>query len=117
VRYELNRIEPFTLAKNAAVFYGVLSTALAILISPFLLLTAMMGGGGESSGAAAIFSVFFLIAYPFIGVIMGWVMGWGAAVVFNLAAPRIGGVRLEMAEAHAASPMAPAVSSMGPVAT
>lgn len=100
----LQRVDAMAVAKHSAVVYGVFTTALTLLMMPMLLLGLLMGHGTQS-GMAFAFPLALMILYPILGLVCGWIFGWVAGVVFNFAAPRIGGLRFEAAEEPAAAPV------------
>ena len=73
---------------RAGIFSAVMYGVFAVIMAPFLLLSALIGGGELGLVGA----VFILILYPFLGFVGGIVV----AVVYNLTARVVGGLELTL---------------------
>lgn len=102
MKIEIRTVAPVRLANIMAVVYGSLTTAFAIVLLPFFLLVTRLSPEPRLGGTGSLFlSLIFLIAYPVMGVVMGWLMGLLGSAVYNLVVRWTGGVILEWRELDA----------------
>jgi hypothetical protein len=83
-RVILSKIDPASLAKTMAVFYGVLGLVVCGLMLPLALL--------KDDGTNLMLILLMLILYP----VMGFVGSWFSATVLNAVARRWGGIEFEV---------------------
>lgn len=94
MKQELKRVDPLRTANVAALVYGVLMCAFAVMFLPIFLLPGLLGASGQS-GLETVFLGFMVVLYPVLGAVMGWITGLLGAAVYNLVVRWIGGVILE----------------------
>ena len=82
MRYEFTRIEPMRAANILALVYGILLAVFAVIFAPLLLLATMFAPA-ETNAAEFGVIIGVLCAYPFIGLVMGWISGLVMAAAFN----------------------------------
>lgn len=92
----LKRIDPKTCAK----VYGVVCVAIGLIAGLFISLAAwmtssMFDGGGGGGGMGMLFGAGAIIFLPIFYGVVGFIMGFLSAVVYNVAAKFIGGIELE----------------------
>ena len=90
MKHELRRIDPLRAANVAALVYGLIMGAFALIALPFFLVAAFVGEFG-----AAGLSVFFVVLYPVMGLVMGWISGLLASAIYNFIVRWTGGLLLE----------------------
>ena len=81
----LKTINPLSCAKISAIIYGMLS----LIFIPFMLIGILFFKNGQPN---AWFMLFFILLYPILGFIGGWV----GASVYNLGARWVGGIEVEV---------------------
>lgn len=100
---EIRKIDKKSLAGIVSIFYGLagLGVFLAIVISSLLNIIISK----DFSGPIVTDVLFNLGLGLVVGVIVGlftavfgWILGFIWAAIYNLAAPRIGGIKIEMIE-------------------
>lgn len=84
-----------SIAKVSGALYALLGLIPGLIIS----LLALVGASAMDSGAfGVIFGVGALIFFPVLYGIMGFLLGAIVAFLFNLVAPRVGGIVFEAEE-------------------
>jgi len=102
--YELRRVEPLRAANIAGVVYAILTAAIAIVALPFFLVATALLPSGDA-GAPGVFA-FFLLLYPVLGAVMGWLSGLLTSAIYNVVVRWTGGLQFELrAPAGPALPM------------
>lgn len=91
---ELRKIDALRAANVLALVYGIMMAVFAILIFPFVMLASLFS---RSAGLGAGFAGAFVILYPILGLVMGWLTGLLGAAIYNLVAGWTGGMRVEFA--------------------
>ncbi len=99
MKSELTRIEPLRAANVMALVYGILMTAMMLILVPIMLIVVgiaaiAQGQAGAGLGEAMGVLVVFLL-YPILGLVFGWISGLIASWAYNLIAGWIGGIRYE----------------------
>lgn len=96
MRLELQRVAPLRAANVMAIVYAAL---MAVMVIPMFLMMSVMPtpDGADPRDAQATFSAlrWFVLAYPLMGAVMGWLGGLTGAWVYNQVAFYFGGLRLE----------------------
>jgi hypothetical protein len=106
MRYEFTRIEPVRAANILALVYGILLAVFAVIFAPLLLLATMFAPA-ETNVAEFGVIVAVLCAYPFIGLVMGWISGLVTAAGFNLVVRVTGGLVVHTPETAGSPAAAP----------
>jgi hypothetical protein len=92
----INRVGPMSVAKLAAVLYGMLG----LLIGACVSLVAMIGGfaSGQNQGTAlgAMVGVGSIIFFPLLYAGIGFIGTLIAAALYNVAAGIVGGVHVDV---------------------
>ena len=91
--YVLKRICPKQLARLLAAIYGVLFLIICLVAIPMFMLVP---GPGPTQVFPRGFALVFLIIYPIFGAFMGWVGGHIVARIYNFAAKRLGGLKVDV---------------------
>lgn len=92
----LKRIDPSSCAK----VYGVVCVAVGLIAGLFIsvaawLTSSMFDGGGGGGGMGMLFRAGAIIFLPIFYGVIGFIMGYLSAVVYNVAAKSIGGIEVE----------------------
>lgn len=95
MKLELRRVDPLRAANITAIVYGVTMAIFALIASPFFLLAALLSPSRGEGLAGAFVGVFFIIIYPVIGVVMGWISGLIMAGIYNIIVKWTGGLLVE----------------------
>lgn len=92
MKKRIDRIDPVSAAKITSVMY----TFLGLLFSPLILISALMndGFGGMGFVMGVAFVLFMILVYGVMGFLGAALMSW----LYNVVAPRIGGVEIEVSE-------------------
>ena len=102
--FELRRISPLRAGVVAAVVSGGFAAALAVLLTPFMLLvmaTVPRVGGGQSRPPVeppAWLPLIFLVVYPLMGALTGFGMGLFGSLAYNFFVSRTGGLEVQVEE-------------------
>jgi hypothetical protein len=110
MKHELRRVHPLRAANVGALVYGLVMGVLALIAFPFLLLFAMFAPPGASGAGGIGFAVFFILLYPVMGLVMGWISGLLTSAVYNFIVRWTGGLLFEV-DCETASPSDAAVST------
>ncbi len=100
VKKRLVRIAPMQLGKMFAALYG----AMGLIFVPLFGIMALIGAfipkqanaPAASGFAIASFGLIFMIAFPVLYALMGFVFGIVGAAIYNLLAQWIGGIEVEV---------------------
>ena len=95
MKHELRKVHPLRAANVGALVYGLVMGACALIALPFILLAAIVAPAGEFGAGGVGFAVFFVLVYPVMGLVMGWISGLVTAAVYNLIVRWTGGLLLE----------------------
>ena len=94
---EISKINIMSAAKLMAAVYGALGLIGGLLVFLIAILSIAVGGGYGTSVIFALFmGIFLLIIYPIIGIVGGFIGGAVFAFIYNLAAGRFGGIKIEL---------------------
>jgi hypothetical protein len=100
MKWELRRIEPIRAANVVAVFYFIMFAVFAL--PTFFFVGATPPQQNLDPAQQETFErlmQFFMLGYPFLGAIFGWIFTAFGAALYNVLAPRLGGVMFELGEA------------------
>jgi hypothetical protein len=92
--YVLKSINPKQLARLMSAIYGVLFLIICLIGVPMFMFVPTPPGTNQAFPKA--FGLAFLVIYPIFGAFMGWVGGHIVARIYNFAAKRLGGVRVDV---------------------
>lgn len=92
--YVLKSIDPRQLARLLAAIYGVLFLIFCLIAVPMFMFVPT--GPASNQTFPKGFALALLVIYPVIGAFMGWVGGHIVARVYNFAAKRLGGLRVDV---------------------
>ena len=97
MKLELTRIDPLRTANVCAAVYALLLGVFALIAIPIIVLVLLFSQEpGEGSSVVALVAV--VVAYPILGLIMGWIGGLIGAAIYNLVIRFTGGMKLEFRE-------------------
>ena len=92
--YVLKSIDPRQLARLLAAIYGVLFFVFCLIAVPMFMFFPT--GPAPNQAFPKGFALALLVIYPVFGAFMGWVGGHIVARVYNFAAQRLGGLRVDV---------------------
>jgi len=92
--YELRRVEPLRAANIAGVVYAILTAAIAVVALPFVLVATALVPSGDAAGPGAL--ALFLLLYPVLGAVMGWLSGLLTSAIYNVVVRWTGGLQFEL---------------------
>ena len=95
MKLELRRVDPLRAANIGAIVYGVLMAVIALIFSPFLLLGLFFSATSDAGFAGSIMGIFFLVLYPVMGVVVGWISGLITSAIYNFVFRWTGGLLME----------------------
>lgn len=93
MRYEVSELDMMSLGKVMGAVYGAGGLVMWLFVPLFLLIP--MDGGGEGILAKGMVAFLFLVA-PLFNAVIGFIMGLVAALVYNILARTVGGLRLTL---------------------
>ena len=98
----IRRIDAFSAGKVFGVLYAMLGLVFGLIFSLFSLMGAAIGAGMEQGGVeGAAFSLIFgigaVVVMPLFYGVMGFVTALVGALLYNLTAGFVGGIRLDLA--------------------
>jgi hypothetical protein len=88
MRKRLSYVSPLQVGKVLAVLYGLLS----LIFLPFFLLITFLAPTRRNGPPGFLFGGIFMVIFPFIYAVMGFVFGIIAAAIYNLVAKWTGGI-------------------------
>ncbi len=91
----LKRIEPLSLAKVAGILYAFIGIIAGLFMWMFSGLMSNFGGG-DADMFATMFGVGSVIIFPILYGIMGFILGFISAALYNVVADRIGGIEVDL---------------------
>jgi hypothetical protein len=92
--YVLKSISPKQLARLLAVIYAALFLLLSLFAVPMFLFVPT--GPAPNMGFPKSIALVILVIYPVFGALMGWIGGHIIARVYNFAAKKLGGLRVNV---------------------
>ena len=92
----VRRIDPFSLAKVAAMLYAMLGLVFGTIISVFSVAGAFAGGDSGPAMFNAMFGAGAIVVLPILYGCFGFVMMLLMAALYNVAAGIAGGVELDI---------------------
>ncbi|MFH1523017.1 MAG: hypothetical protein ABIE43_04350 [Patescibacteria group bacterium] len=99
--HEIKKIENITLANMAAVFYALISFFVSIIVSMFTMAEIIIQN--EYSSSIIVVTLINIGAGVLLGLIVslvagciGWIMGYMSAIIYNMFARRVGGVKISL---------------------
>lgn len=95
MRQELKRVDPLRAANIGALVYGLLTGAFALVFLPFFLLASILAPSEGMGIAGPALVILMLVAYPVMGVVMGWISGLLTSAIYNVVIRWSGGLLLE----------------------
>lgn len=91
MKRSIDRIDPMSAAKIMGIMYLVLGA----LFFPFIMLSVIFGGEfGFGLVTGLLFGIFMLLMYGVMGFLGAALMSW----LYNVVAPRVGGIEVEVSE-------------------
>ena len=96
----IRSIDPMSLAKIYAVLYGIMSLLVALPMG----CASMFLPADEFGFAIGSWGLATILVYPIFGAIMGFIGGLLTAVIYNLVAGWVGGVRIGVEENSPVTP-------------
>jgi hypothetical protein len=94
----LKRIEPGSAFKVGLIVYGLLGLIIGALFSLVALLGAAASGLGGSGIAGPLFGVAAIVILPIFYGLLGGIVGALSAVIYNLAAGWVGGLKVVLVQ-------------------
>lgn len=101
-KFQIKRMGVFSCAKITAVVMAALGIIIGVIYALFFMIVggAMLAGGGRDTGAAGVSGVviglIMLVVIPIFYGVMGFIMGAIGGVAYNVAAPSMGGLEVEL---------------------
>ena len=84
MRQELMHVAPLGAANITALVYLLMTLVIVLIFSPIFLIMADLAPSEETWLAGPFFMIFFLLLYPVMGVVMGWISGLVMSASYNL---------------------------------
>jgi hypothetical protein len=100
---EIRRIAPIRAANVVAVLNFVVFLVVAVMMLMTAGLTAPPTMDAAQRASFERMMRFLILGYPFLGAIFGWIFAALGAVIYNVMAPRIGGLLIEVGESNPAA--------------
>ncbi|MEM7357137.1 MAG: hypothetical protein AAF657_40355 [Acidobacteriota bacterium] len=95
MKFELKAVSALRAAKVSALVYGLIFTVIAVIAFPIWLSETIFARQGSRSLLRA---VVLVLAYPVVGLVVGWISGLVSAACYNFAAHWSGGLLLELSQ-------------------
>lgn len=93
----VTRVSPWSVAKIAALLYGIIGLVIGAIISVLaLVFGTAMAAQRDDAWIGTVFGVSAIVALPILYGIGGGIMAAFSAFVYNIAARMVGGVRIEV---------------------
>ena len=83
------------LGNGVALVYGIVMGVCALIAFPLFMLAAIFAPAEEFGVAGVGFAVVFMLVYPVMGLVMGWISGLLTSAIYNLIVRWTGGLLLE----------------------
>lgn len=100
MKYELKRLDPLRTANIAALVYGTIMLAIALIVLPVMLIVfaaaAASGGLGGLGMPEAVLVIFVPFFYSILGLILGWIGGFIGSFAYNAIVRWTGGLLVEV---------------------
>jgi hypothetical protein len=93
--YELKRVHPLRAANIIALVYGLFLGVIVLIGLPFILLIAVFAPSQEFGVAGTAVTLMFVVLYPIMGIVMGWLSGLITAAIYNVIIKWSGGLLLD----------------------
>jgi hypothetical protein len=95
---EIRRIAPIRAGNIVAGLYAIMTTSMALFMFPMFSLAPLPAPQPGQPDPAATFAVlrWFLLLYPVIGLIFGWLFGFLSAAAYNVLQRWVGGFLIEI---------------------
>lgn len=100
---EIKKIESFSLAKIAAIIYGLIGFFVALAVAIVTIVNILRQS--DFSGSAFLVALFNLGAGILVGLVvaaimavLGWIFGFIVSAFYNLFVARSGGIKIELRE-------------------
>lgn len=91
----LIRIEPLSFAKIAGILYACIGVIVGLCMWMFSGIMSGIGGA-ETDAFAAMFGIGSLFIFPILYGVMGFILGFIGAWLYNIVAARIGGIEVDL---------------------
>lgn len=95
----INRIDPLSIGKVAGVVYGGIGLLFGAVVSMFAMIGGVAGGLANDEPAGAIVGLVFgagaIVILPLFYGVMAAIMAMLGAVLYNVVAGLIGGIRID----------------------
>jgi hypothetical protein len=93
----VTRVSPWSVAKIAALLYGIIGLVIGAVISVLaLVFGTAMAAQRDDAWIGTVFGVSAIVVLPILYGIGGGIMAAFSAFVYNIAARMVGGVRIEV---------------------
>jgi hypothetical protein len=93
----VTRVSPWSVAKIAALLYGIIGLVIGAIISVLaLVFGTAMAAQRDDAWIGTVFGVSAIVVLPILYGIGGGIMAAFSAFVYNIAARMVGGVRIEV---------------------
>lgn len=96
---ELRHIDPLRAANVIALVYGLLLGIFALVALAFILIATVIAPSNELGAAGPAVAVLIVLAYPVLGLVMGWISGLLSAAIYNFVVRWSGGLLFDLDEA------------------
>lgn len=98
VYYEVEKVGVVSLAKLFAALYGVLASIIGVLYGLGIAVASLVGvaQGQNEALLGLVLAVAFAIGIPLLYGVMGGIAGGLMALIYNLAASRLGGIQVTL---------------------
>ena len=91
----VTRIDPMSFAKVSALLYAVGGLVAGLLASVFSAAAGLMMDASQSKGFLAL-GAGSIIVFPLLYGLVGFVLSWALAGLFNFIAKHVGGIKIEV---------------------
>jgi hypothetical protein len=92
----INRIGPMSVAKLAAVLYGMLGLLIGACVSLVAMVGGFAAGQNQASAFGAMIGIGSIIFFPLLYGVIGFIGTLIAAALYNVAAGIVGGVHVDV---------------------
>jgi hypothetical protein len=100
---EIKKIDKKSLAKITALIYGLVGFFIALIVAIFSMANIIVQSNFQGSAVLVTLvnigiSLLLGLATALLTAIYGWVMGYLAALFYNLFAGKVGGIKIELGD-------------------